>query len=61
MTNVRVMHGEYSKEKDYYLFGYTYIPKDESIDVSAVQKNAVNDDFIKKKQYGKFTFVFDNK
>lgn len=28
MTNVWVMYGPYSKEKNHYLFGYTYIPKE---------------------------------
>lgn len=25
MMNIRIMHGKYEKEKDYDLFGYTYI------------------------------------
>lgn len=40
MTNVWVMYGPYSKEKNHYLFGYTYIPKESSEDKIKEQKNS---------------------
>ena len=53
MRNVLIKHGPYSREKDYYLFGYTYIekkPEENKIQTSkqinsplvAVNKNQTN-------------------
>ena len=45
MLNIRIMNGEYSKEKDYMLFGYTYI---QSSDFIAKNNNKkINGSYVK--------------
>lgn len=41
MINIRIMHGKYDKDKDYDLFGYTYIkaePKETKKESASKQK-----------------------
>lgn len=62
MTNVLVMYNPYfSKEKNHYLFGYTYIPKETPEENTKEQKKSTSETRKETKQIGGITFVFDRK
>ena len=58
MTNVWVMYGPYSKEKNHYLFGYTYIPKETPEDKMREQKKTVSERPKRKIQCGNLTVEY---
>ena len=58
MTNVWVMYGPYSKEKNHYLFGYTYIPKDNPVEEKNPEAKSVQP---KRELYKGFVFREANK
>lgn len=62
MTNVLVMYNPYfSKEKNHYLFGYTYIPKETSEEKIKEEQKVSSKSQRETKQIGGITFVFDKK
>lgn len=61
MTNVWVMYGPYCQEKNHYLFGYTYIPKETPEENIKEQKKSTSETRKETKQIGGITFVFDKK
>lgn len=58
MTNVWVMYGPYSKKENHYLFGYTYIPKEEPEEKIKEQQNVTSKEYQETRQIGGMTFVF---
>ena len=61
MTNVWVMYGPYCQEKNHYLFGYTYIPKETPEEKIKEEQKVSSKSQRETKQIGGLTFVFDKK
>lgn len=41
MTNIWIMYGPYCQEKNHYLFGYTYVPKDKPEEEKKYEEKSV--------------------